>query len=332
MRRDARKYSERLGVLRRAQFQAALDRFGLGRFVSASPVVGGLFGQNVFVSSTTGDYVLRGKPHADWQFPKERFFAQAIHERTRVPVPWPYRLDSGTDIFGWNYILMPRMPGVQIGDPKIRSHFSSQDWRGIARAMGKTLGMLHTLKWPFCGNYDLRRDSIKPFKPSHAERILSEMRWQIRACVAASDRTTKADVAWVKAVISKGQKALRVPFRPACVHHDFRDGNATAERRGGCWRVSGIFDLMECYCSDPEEDLSRSTADYSQQSVQVAREFVRAYARTLPPRPGFAERFPIYMLKDRMTIWRYGQSNKCWFDDKTTLREYAEPFVSLDVF
>ena len=71
----ARVYSQRLGALTPQQFQAALTRSGLGTFVSATPVAQGLFGQNVFVQSTQGDYVLRGVPHYPWQFPLARAFA-----------------------------------------------------------------------------------------------------------------------------------------------------------------------------------------------------------------------------------------------------------------
>ncbi len=74
-------------MLRPAQFQAALTRFGRDQFDGAVRITGGLFGQNVFVTSTTGAYVLRGKPHDVWQFPAERFFARLLHERARVPVP-----------------------------------------------------------------------------------------------------------------------------------------------------------------------------------------------------------------------------------------------------
>src|SRR4051812_16361344 len=58
-----RAYSQRLGLLTPRQFQAALMRFGLGDFIDATPVPQGLFGQNVFVTSTQGAYVLRGAPH-----------------------------------------------------------------------------------------------------------------------------------------------------------------------------------------------------------------------------------------------------------------------------
>ena len=96
-------YSQRLGMIADHQFQAALNRFQLGSFLHAEAIPFGNFGQNVFVSSTTGDYVLRGNPHFWWQFPTERFFARQIHERTQVPVPWPYLIDATSDIFEWSF-------------------------------------------------------------------------------------------------------------------------------------------------------------------------------------------------------------------------------------
>src|SRR5919112_6152635 len=96
----AGEYSRRLGPIEDGQFRSALQRLGLGEFVRAEPIADGLFGQNVFVSSTTGEYVLRGAPHYDWQLQSERFFARLLHERTRAPVPWPYVIDPAADIFG----------------------------------------------------------------------------------------------------------------------------------------------------------------------------------------------------------------------------------------
>src|SRR3712207_1733014 len=112
-------YSQRLGAITPHQFQLALTRFGLGTFVDATPVSQGLFGQNVFVRSSQGEYVLRGAPHYPWQFPKERFGATLLHERTQVPVAYPYLLDTATDIFGWPYLLMPRLHGTSPADPHL---------------------------------------------------------------------------------------------------------------------------------------------------------------------------------------------------------------------
>lgn len=48
----AQEYSKHLGIISDDQFQSALDRFDLGKFVQAEPIPFGLFGQNVFLTST----------------------------------------------------------------------------------------------------------------------------------------------------------------------------------------------------------------------------------------------------------------------------------------
>ena len=65
-----REYSKHLGLLSPDQFQAALNRFGLGNFLHTEPIPFGLFGQMVYLTSTDGEFVLRGRPHFPWQFPK----------------------------------------------------------------------------------------------------------------------------------------------------------------------------------------------------------------------------------------------------------------------
>ena len=78
-------YGHRLGRLTGAQLQAAVSRFDLGRLVDAAPIPGGLFGQNVHLTTDSGAWILRGCPHYDWQLPKERFFARQIASRSRIP-------------------------------------------------------------------------------------------------------------------------------------------------------------------------------------------------------------------------------------------------------
>src|SRR5215217_9186712 len=147
----AKEYSQRLGSIDDEQFRSALERLSLGEFVRAEPVAGGLFGQNVFVTSTTGEYVLRGAPHYDWQLPSERFFARLLHERTRAPVPWPYILDPDDDIFGWSYAVMPRMPGLQLSDTAVAAGLTRKDRLGIAQALAENLALMQELTWPFVG-------------------------------------------------------------------------------------------------------------------------------------------------------------------------------------
>ena len=82
------EYSKKLGVISDNQFQAALDHFNLGKFVNATAIPFGLFGQNVFLTSSKGEFVFRGAAHYDWQFPEEQFTAKLLHEQSKVSVPW----------------------------------------------------------------------------------------------------------------------------------------------------------------------------------------------------------------------------------------------------
>ena len=333
-----REYSKRLGVIAPEQLQAALDCFGLGRLLGAEPAPGGLFGQNVFLSSTEGEFVLRGAPHYGWVFPnggqfhKERFYARLIHERTSVPAPWPYLLDESPQIFGWEYAIMPRLPGLQVGDAEVRRGLSDGDKEQVARALGLGLADLHALTWPHLGDYDHENDSVKPDPRPFPERVRASIEDWYERCRRASGATTDADIDWCRSLVAANEDALDVPFQPTIVHHDYKEGNCVLERVADGWRISGVFDLMECYFGDPEEDLPRSVFDYAGRGGGRARDFVTAYARLATLRPGHQERFRIYMLRDCLVMWEYGQRNGVWFDRGQEFQPWAKRFVELDTF
>jgi len=307
-----------------AQLQKALTRFQLGELVSTELVVSGLFGQNLFVTSTTGKYVLRGCPHYPWQFPKEHFFARLLHERTKAPVPWPYLRDTSTDIFGWEYVIMPRMPGLQIDLREITDAMSREDKVGLGGAMGETLAHMHELTWDHVGEYDAEKNAIKPLNISFSKWIYKQVKGELESARKVNDRVTDSDVKWIEGLLARASNAFRVQFTPTYVHHDYREGNSVADKIDGKWRVTGVFDLMEGYFGDGEEDMSRYLADHIVEEPEVAEEFVRSYNKVRTLRSGFEERFPIFMLKDRIGIWGYGQEHD-WFKPSVKFREWLEP-------
>jgi hygromycin-B 7''-O-kinase len=322
-----REYSQRLGVLAPEQFQAALARFELGDFVEAQPVSGGLFGQNVFVSSTTGQYILRGMPHYPWQFPKERFGAALLHERTQVPVAYPYLLDESTDIFGWSYLIMPRQQGIRPTDNQL----SSVEQIEIARALGQNLADMHALSWAFAGAYDLASNSILSFGEGYAQWIVADVRHWL-ALARGHGPATTGDVIWVEQVIHDAQTALGVPFQPCFVMNDYNPGNLLVDRVRDEWRVTGLFDLMEYYFGDGEADLMRMIACYLDQGqphdAQLAHAFGAAYLERRPARAGFAERYALFMLRDRLIAWEYGtRPGQNWFPAGWSFRDYAERYM-----
>ena len=329
---EPREYSKRLGVLTPDQLQAALDHFGLGRLLGAEPAPGGLFGQNVFLTSSEGEFVLRGCPHTSWQFAQEAYFARLIAERTSVPAPWPYLSDDSPSIFGWSYAVMPRLPGLQIGGEAVRRSLSAEDKAGIARALGEGLARLHQPAFPFAGGWDHEAGRPAPHTRPFRQTILDSLEDWYDRCLKASTATTEADINWCLSVVEANAFALDVPFEPRIVHHDYKEGNAVASREDGRWRLSGVFDLMECYFGDPEEDFPRSVSDYEVRGRTRVFDFVEGYRSVAELRPGHRERFRIYMLRDCLLLWEYGQRNGIWYEPGQEFRPWAERFVELDPF
>jgi aminoglycoside phosphotransferase (APT) family kinase protein len=305
--------------------QAALDRFGLGQLLEAEAAPGGLFGQVVLLSTTTGSYALRGHPHPG-QIARERNAVELIHQRTRVPVPWPYQTDASTAIFGWEYALMPRMPGVQLADGEARKALSDGDRTAIAGAMARCLADLHEAAFDQPGTFDLNSAEFGPATPDYASWFGAWTRWWLEQSCQASTATTDDDVAWVEGIISDAASALAEPFTPALVDTDFKEGNAVAQRDADtdAWRISGVFDLAETFIGDGEVDLARACFEYVRRP-QVAEAFLGTYLGLRPPRRGFERRLRHYLLHDRMIIWEYAQRNSVWVQPGQPLRSWAEP-------
>ena len=348
-------YSHQLGLITDEQFQAALDRFQLGRFRHAEPIPFGLFGQNVFVSSTKGEYVLRGRPHFAWQFPTEQFYAHFLRERAKVPAPWPYQIDPGTDIFGWSYVLMPRMAGLQLADSQIREQLPQLDRQAIAAALGENLAYMQQAKWPFAGRYRAATTAVEPFElalelawpfPFESDpelaatpRIQISYSQRVKACLlqllakahaANPAATTHKDLDWVQGYLEAAENALDDTFAPCIVLEDYKRENLVVVHDSDRWKVSGVFDLMSAYFGDGEADLSRQFAVYLDEDSLLASTFLQGYLSNNKARPGFSERFPVYRLLDRAIIWEFLHRHEpTWWDGSQVFRDWASRYLSL---
>jgi len=341
--------SKRLGPISHDQLARALARFNLGEPSSVEPVPLGLFGQNVFVTSTKGELVFRGAPLTPWQFPTEQFFARLLHERTTAPAPWPYLIDESCEFFPWSYAIMPRMPGIQAADRELRQRLAKSDRLSMARAMARNLAAMQQLSAPACARFDpalgaaravpLADERRWPFHgvfgevsvpPAHREIIIARIRYLLERARRAGPRTTQPDADWVEQIVTERFAALGEPFGPCFVMEDYKEGNVVFRRGGGGWEVSGVFDLMGCYFGDGEADLSRTAAEYFDEAPEFAGEFIRTYLRLRTPRPGFSARFPLYMLLDRLIIWEYLVRQEPQTAGKLGgLRRWAERYTSI---
>ena len=155
---EPRKYSERLGVIDPGQLYEVAEMFELGEVLSADPMPGGLFGQNLALGTTEGEFVLRGNPHGHVQLVKERRVARFIDERSSLPAPWPYEVTDDTDIFGWTFAIMPLLPGAS--GEAIREAADEGERLQLAMSMGEALAELHDATADFFGPYDAQLDDF----------------------------------------------------------------------------------------------------------------------------------------------------------------------------
>ncbi|SMH34445.1 MULTISPECIES: phosphotransferase family protein [Cyanophyceae] len=323
------EFSNRLGLISELQLQAALAHFNLGDFIKAEPILFGNFRQNLYLTSTKGEYVLRGVPHTPWQFEHEKFFYKLLFEKTKVPVPLPFLIDYSDDIFGWSYVIMPRIKGLNLSDPKVKNKLTENDLEEISKAMGENLILMQELYWDFPGHYDPKLKSIKKLNKKYQEWIFYQIYYYLDLSIRYS-KITHVDILWVDNLLKQGIKAMQYPFKPCFVMQDYKEDNVVLEKSNDCWKVAGIFDLVDAYFGDGETDLSRNMAIYLDKNPNLINAFFRTYAAKRKLRPGFERRFPIYMLKDRLMVWEFvHREKKVWWQGSPSLHEWAERYTSI---
>jgi aminoglycoside phosphotransferase (APT) family kinase protein len=304
---EPQKYSERLGVIDPDQLYEVADRFDLGDVTGAEAAPGGLFGQNLFLTTTKGEFVLRGNPHGHVQLTKERRVAELINEGSSLPAPWPYEVCDDTSTFGWTYAVMPRLEGTQ--GELLWNEADLDDRVELAAACGEALAMLHETKSETFGPYDAQLDAFIALDDFPEWWLHRFEHWR-STCRAINAMSTEAE-RFIDDLLERCSPALAEPFRPVLVHHDFKLGNVNFDAED--YEPLGIFDLFEAYLADGEEDLVRML--WTVQRDEERRAFIEAYTDEVELRPGAGERLELYALADWLVIWEYGQRHSIWFGE-----------------
>lgn len=302
--------SARLGAITDEQFRAACRKACVGAFRTAAPTTGGLFGQNVFLTTSQGEYVFRGAPHwyrggpnDAWQFPKERLYAELLHARTQVPVAWPQVLDDSCVDLPWPYLITPRLPGLCLQDKAARAGLTAEDFTGVARGMGAALVGIQALTWDFAGDFDPASQAIAPYDGGYGGHLAAEI-GSYAAEARGNGTLTAEDDAWLGQVLA-ADAAVPDDARATFTHNDFTLGNVLFERAASGWRVSGVVDLMTCNFGDPTPDLVRQSCawlDIRADLTQVFLESYRSAGGRAAPSP---ERLTALVVYERLLIWAY---------------------------
>jgi len=304
---SSRIYSERLGAIADTQFSTAAARLGLGGFIAAEPIRTGLFGQNVYLATSEGEFVFRGAPHwyggrrdDRYQFAKEAVFIRLVHERTGAPAPWPAHYDPRSDIFGWPYLVMPRMPGACFNERSIRKALAPHARREVAASIGATLAQLQRLTAPAAGDYDPDTGAVAQHADGYGAHLIRSLSGVAEGAEKAGVMTA-ADMDWTRD-LARGARDL--PARPVTfVHGDYKLDNMTVVERDGAWRVGGLFDFHTARFGDSARDIVRAACAYLDTEPELARVMIETWRAGGGDVAGLAPWLPLYVASERSSIW-----------------------------
>ena len=318
---DPRHYSEALGVIDGEQLHRACDLFDLGEVVRAAPASAGLWGQNILLSTTTGEFVLRGNPQTPAQLAKEQLVAEEINRRSPLPVPFPYHLSNDVEVFGWPFAVMPRLAGSM--GAGIWQDADDAGRIELAAAHGRALAQLHQATFAAPGPYDAATNAFVPiddFQGWTLERIAT-LRARCRDIESLSPDAER----FIDEVVASCSDALSEPLVPVLVHHDFSLANTNYESVDAGYRATGVFDLGEAHVGDGEEDLIRFL--FRRKRPERAA-FLAAYTDAHPLRVGAADRLSLYALADLLFMWEVSNRVTGWFAG-STFTETVAPFIDI---
>ncbi|WP_374020491.1 aminoglycoside phosphotransferase family protein [Paenibacillus thiaminolyticus] len=319
--------SKSLGALTDSQLQRMLDRFGLGRLLRSAPTEHGVMKQTLFITSTAGEFVLKGNPLYPGQWKEEAYFIRHLHAKTGVNVPYPYLIDESDDIFGWSYALMPRLPGRHIQGPELLHH--EEDACAIAAELGRALLSLHGWKAEHPGEFDPDSGHIRPFADSYTAWLYGTIRYWLDDAAKYSVITDQ-DKKWVEQLLDNAQAAMDRLDSPAFVMGDFKPENVLVQQSDRGWEVSGVIDFTTSYFGDAIADLPKLTALYLERGEEEqAASFLSAYiGDSALLQEGFLERFRVHMLHQRLLRWGCAQAMKqVTWDPALSFSEWAEPYT-----
>ncbi|WP_438350093.1 aminoglycoside phosphotransferase family protein [Paenibacillus sp. FA6] len=320
--------SNKLGDITNQQLQFMLDRFNLGKFISSDRTAYGVMQQTMFVSSTKGDFVLKGNPLFDAQFIEEKYFVDQLHQHTKLNVPSPYLIDKSDDIFGWRYSLMPRLPGSHINASDIQAQLTTMtDKERIAELMAQTLVELHSWKVKQYGEFDPKSYRVRPFEGSYRIWLYNTIRYWIHDATKYSSITSQ-DMDWVEHILQSSQHVFDSLHSPNFVMGDFKPENFLINKQNNEWKISGVFDFTTSYFGDGVADLPKMTAIYWMNGEKnVAQHFLSRYM-ILSEQQSFKERFKVHMLHHCVLLWGCAKAtNTVTWEKDLSFAQWAERFT-----
>lgn len=317
--------SNKLGEVTDDSLQKMLDKFNLGKLILSERTSYGVMGQTMFVSSTEGEFVLKGNPLFPGQFIEEKYFVENIEKRTGVTVPVSYMIDDSEDIFGWSYSLMPRLQGEHL---HLLQTLTQEEKLEIAELVANTLLEFHSWKVDQYGELDTKKLTIKPFENSYTEWLFNRIRFWLDDAKKYSV-ITSGDEEWVENLLERAKDSFDKIASPTFVMGDFKSENFLLESKSTGWEMSGVFDFTNSYFGDGLSDLIKMITMYINNGEQdVARHLLSVYFEGREYNEAIKLRIKVHMLQQRVLDWGCAKAmDMVTWDDGLSFSDWVEYYI-----
>ena len=229
---------------------------------------------------------LRRDPSDD-PLPRERVCLDYLRKRTSVPCPEACLQDSSCRVIPYPFLLLERLPGVNLKSAQLEP----DERTTVERELAEALLDLHSHSRDTFGDFGHEPGEIEwvnVFMPR-----LTDIRRDM------DDFLPGEILAAVDRALPFAERALREQGTPTLVHNDVWAGNIIVEQRRDGWHLSGLLDPVGLRYADVETELA-----YLQAFDTVGQTFFDVYASRRPLRPGYELRRLFYWLHTYMLhVW-----------------------------
>ncbi|RDW21271.1 phosphotransferase family protein [Oceanobacillus chungangensis] len=302
--------SNKLGTIKNDQLQSMLDKHHLGKLISSNKTAFGAMGQTMFVSSTEGNFVLKGNPLYTGQLVEEKYFIENINKRTKVEVPIPYIIDDSEEIFGWSYSIMPLLQGEHINSEHLKTNLRFEDKIKIAESIAKTLSSFHSWRVEDFGELNPETFEIDRFKDSYYQWLFKRIMYWLEDAKKYSEITAE-DIRWAETLLDESKEDFTNFFSPTFIMGDFKPGNFLVHSEDDSWQISGVFDFTNAYFADPVTDLIKMITYYLDNNErEISKHLLDVYCSNLKETESIKKRIKVHMLHQRVLDWGSAKATK----------------------
>ena len=216
------------------------------------------------------------------KFEHEARLLRWLREHTEFPVPEVYLHEADGATAPLSFLLLERLPGVNLGQASL----SSADRAEIDRQMAYVLLDLHAHQREHYGGI---------FDGEGRERWVDVFLPRVQSVYESIEgKVSSRAYSQIERILTHFDQLLDHEGKPTLVHGDIWATNVMVAPQDGSWQLVGFVDPGAQF-ADVEYELA-----YLEVFNTVTPEFFRHYARVAPPREGYERRRLLYWLNTMM--------------------------------